>query len=283
MSELVGGGGGERRQAEQEAELDGRRERQADGDGSEDRHQAAAGARPEGGNLCDPDEQPVAHGRRLDGAGATDPPSGEQEDDDAADCPCDRDRSDAEQVLLDLVAEDRAHGGGRHEGDGERHEQLTGGLPAGRMPGRVDEGQDAAPVEHEHGGDGAELHHHEVRVDGVAVQVEQAGDHREMTGRADRQELGEAFDEAEDDALEERQLGGEGEDHGRSSCRADPVMASRPGCSGFRQVVYGLGRNRPGRPGPPRSRTRAPIRPKELEWTAATPRGSWSRWPWCSS
>ncbi len=58
-------------------------------------------------------------------------------------------------------------------------------------------------IDRQDGEDGAELdQHHEGLAEGVVVEAEEALDQQQMPGRGNRQEFGQALDDAEDEGLE---------------------------------------------------------------------------------
>ena len=105
-------------------------------------------------------------------------------------------------VGMQRQAEDRR----RQEGDKHVAQEAPGfGLA---MPEADEDGEEGPPVEHDHRKDRAELDDDVEHRPVVRIVAEQRAGKDEMAGRRDRDELGDAFDDAEDDQGKQRNIHG---------------------------------------------------------------------------
>ena len=203
-SEVEDGCGAERRQPEQEGELDRRGDAAPHGQCRGDGDETPTGTRPQREHLGQPDQGGATHGELIERHTATTLPPHDEEQ--ATDDPRHHDGPGTEEQILDRLLEHRTDERGRQKGDDETHEQAAAGGVVADQP-RC-ELADARPEDHHDCGDRSQLDGDRVGVGGDALgQPEQPLDHEQMPGRRDRQELGDALDGAEERRLGHRQLG----------------------------------------------------------------------------
>ena len=211
---------------------------------AEDGDEAAAHPRPHGDALQEADDDGPADGEILHAGALVGPQAAfsivarDQEDDDAADQPGGRDRPQGEQIPLDeLLAQQPDHGRGHERGDEDDRE------PSAVAVASQDAAQDrheAAPVQDDDCHDGAELDGDGVGVSGclqlgIVGDAEQVLGEQKMPRGADRQVLGDAFDNAEDDGVDRAErLGFGGFVAGLTRDRDD-----RGSCSPGRGALHG--------------------------------------------
>ena len=126
--EVERGRGAERRQPEQEGELDRRGDAAPHGQCGGDGDETPTGARPEREHLGQPDQGGATHGELIERHTAmTLPPHDEEQ---ATGDPRHHDRPGPEEQVLDRLLEHRTDERGRQKGDDETHEQAATGRVA---------------------------------------------------------------------------------------------------------------------------------------------------------
>jgi hypothetical protein len=94
----------------------------------------------------------------------------------------------------------KAHHHHREEAAGERHEEPQAGRVAGQDA--ADQRPEAGPVEDDHRHHRAELHHDLDGLGGLVAVPQQITGDLEVSGRGDGEELGQSFDDAEQEGVE---------------------------------------------------------------------------------
>lgn len=213
FEDVVEGGGHHHGYGEEEGEFGGGFALYAPPHAAHDGAAGTGGAGDEGEDLGEADDEGVlwahvvhAFDARLAARGAFFYPH----DGEAAQDEGEGDADGVEEGGFNLFAEQETGNGGGDEGDGEVEGEAVGGGIAADVGDDVGE---AAAVFKQHGEDGAQL-------DGdfkdffFAVEVQKGGEDDEVPRAGNRQEFGEAFDDAEDEGFEN-----EGDVHG-GWCRA---------------------------------------------------------------
>jgi hypothetical protein len=198
---LVGAGGHQRRHGEEEGELGGRLAREAEQQAADDGGAGARGAGDQRAGLGQAELERVHRGQLID---TFDPdhvlaPFG-PEDDEGADDEGRRHRHRVEQRGLDRLAEDQAEHGQRQEGDADVEHEAPRRRVAAQARQHAGRSGAVFPADGQHGGG---LDHDQEQLAALVVELEQVAGEDQVAGGGDGQELGEAFDQAEDQRLEQ--------------------------------------------------------------------------------
>ena len=197
--QIIGGDAYQGRHGEKKRELGGRTTRQTEQQTTDD---GGAGARSAGDQrraLRESNLERIHHAHvinRLAVAAMVAP--FRPQDDEAADDESYRDRYRLKQHRLDVVAKQET----QHHGGQERdHDVQCKAVGSGVAAEAADHTHEARAVFPDHGEDGAGLDHHLKDFGLVVVEVQQIGGQDQMAGGGNRQELSQAFDNAEDHGL----------------------------------------------------------------------------------
>ena len=201
LVEIVGAGGDERRHREEERELGRRFPGQAEQHGADDRRAGARRAGDQRKALRETHLERIVPGHVVDALDPRAPRAPlDPQDHECAGDERGRHRHRPEEMRLDQAPEQQAKDRRRDEGYHQVRDEPLRGAVRGEPREHREKLRAVLPHDREHR---AGLDREIERLRLLAVEAEQIGGEDQVAGARDRQELGEAFDDAEDERLEE--------------------------------------------------------------------------------